>query len=63
MSSEECQKSRELANWEDLQNKREVYLIDTDIEIIRRLCTGYYPNGSMRDNDYYVEYDDTPQKI
>jgi ribosome biogenesis protein ERB1 len=48
---------------QDLQNEREVYLTDADIEIIRRLRAGYYPDGTMRDDDYYVEYDDTPHKI
>ena len=48
---------------QDLQNEREVYLTDADIEIIRRLRAGYYPDGQMRDEDYFVEYDDTPHKI
>ena len=48
---------------QDLQNEREVYLTDADIEIIRRLRAGYYPDGSVRDDDYYVEYDDTPHKL
>lgn len=48
---------------QDLQNEREVYLTDADIAIIRRLRSGLYPDGSMRDEDYIVEYDDEEHKL
>ena len=48
---------------QDLQNEREVYLTDADIEIIRRLRAGQYPDGKMAEDDYIVEYDDEPHKI
>lgn len=48
---------------QDLQNEREVYLTDADVAIIRRLRSGLYPDGSMKDGDYFVEYDDEPHKL
>jgi ribosome biogenesis protein ERB1 len=48
---------------QDLQNEREIYLTDADLEIIRRLRAGRYPDAKVSDEDYFVEYDDTPHKI
>jgi ribosome biogenesis protein ERB1 len=48
---------------QDLQNEREVYLTDADIEIIRRLRAGQYPDGSVGDEGYFVEFDDEPHKL
>jgi ribosome biogenesis protein ERB1 len=48
---------------QDLQNEREVYLTDADIEIIRRLRSGQYPDGRIAEEDYFVEYDDEPHKL
>jgi ribosome biogenesis protein ERB1 len=48
---------------QDLQNEREIYLTDADLEIIRRLRAGRYPDAKISDEDYFVEYDDTPHKI
>ena len=48
---------------QDLQNEREVYLTDADIEIIRRLRAGKYPDAGISEQDYFVEYDDEPHKL
>jgi ribosome biogenesis protein ERB1 len=48
---------------QDLQNEREIYLTDADIEIIRRLRAGHYPDGKVSDEGYFVEYDDTPHQL
>lgn len=48
---------------QDLQNEREVYLTDADIEVIRRLRAGHYPDGKVSDEGYFVEYDDTPHRL
>ena len=48
---------------QDLQNEREVYLTDADIEIIRRLRAGQYPDGKVSDEGYFVEYDDAPHQL
>lgn len=48
---------------QDVQNEREVYLTDADIEIIRRLRAGHYPDGKMGDEGYFLEFDDAPHKL
>jgi ribosome biogenesis protein ERB1 len=48
---------------QDLQNEREVYLTDADIEIIRRLRSGCYTDGNMNEEDYFLEFDDTEHKL
>jgi ribosome biogenesis protein ERB1 len=48
---------------QDLQNEREVYLTDADIEVIRRLRAGQYPDAKISDEDYFVEFDDEPHKL
>ena len=48
---------------QDLDNEREVYLTDADLEIIRRLRQGRYPDAKIAEEDYFVEFDDTQHKI